>query len=268
MVTVLRRNGLWVVLCGVLGAFTACGSDGPDTDQPGTGPGVSACGANGVLLCDDFEQASVGGAPDPANWQVQIFNQLGSISIDGTQAHSGSRSVHVIGNGTDSYRSVLFTTTKPFPPQNNSFYARVFIRSKSPMGAGHSTYFGAGSADNQRMVRIGFQEHVLETNLIHPNTEYGLLSGPWGVPAQGVQLAPAEWHCIEAFFNGAQHELSVWFDGNEVSMLHTTDWKANLSKWSPQYAKAWFGFETYHGEQAELWYDDVIIATQRIGCGG
>jgi hypothetical protein len=30
---------------------------------------------------------------------------------------------------------------------------------------------------------------------------------------------------------------------------------------------AWFGFETYHGEQDELWYDDVAVSTERIGCG-
>jgi hypothetical protein len=264
-----RRRGFWWMFCCVLGVAAACGdSDAPDTDLPGTGPGVSLCGANGVLLCDDFEQTTVGGAPDPATWQVEVFNKLGSISIDGTQAHSGSRSVHVVGTGQESYRSVLFTTTKPFPPQHNSFYARVFMRSKNAMGEGHSTYFGAGSGDSKRMVRIGFHQHVFETNLIHPDKEYELLSGPWGQPDQGVQLQAAEWHCVEAFFNGAEHELRVWFDGNEISGLHATDWKANLSTWSPQYAKAWFGFETYHGEQDELWYDDIIIGTQRIGCVG
>lgn len=246
-----------------------CGDSGaPDSDQPGTGPGESKCGADGVLLCDDFEQAAVGGAPDPGSWQVQVFNQLGSISIDNTQAHSGTKSVHVVGTGQEAFRSVLFTTTKPFPPQHNSFYARVFMRSKSPMGEGHSTYFGAGSADNQRAVRIGFQQYVLETNLIHPNNEYEQLSGPWGQPDQGVQLKAGEWHCVEAFFNGAQHELRVWFDDTEVTGLHATNWGQNLSAWSPQYGKAWFGFETYHSEQDELWYDDIIIGTQRIGCGG
>lgn len=263
-----RRRAFGGWCGGVLIMLLGCGSDGPITDQPGTGPGVSACGVEGVLLCDGFEQAAVGGAPDPASWQVQVFNQLGSVSIDSTQAHSGTKSVHVVGTGTESYRSVLFTTTQPFPPQNNSFYTRVFMRAKTPMGEGHSTYFGAGSADNQRMVRIGFHQYVFETNLIHPNTEYEQLSGPWGQPTQGVQLKPNEWHCVETYFNGAQHELRVWMDGVEMTGLHVTNWNANLSKWSPQYAKAWFGFETYHGEQADLWYDDLIIGTKPIGCGG
>jgi hypothetical protein len=91
---------------------------------------------------------------------------------------------------------VLFTTTKPFPPQHNSFYARVCMRSKNPMGEGHSTYFGAGAEDGQRAV---------------------------GSARQGCALKAGEWHCVEAFFNG---------------------------------------------EQDELWYDDIIIGTQRIGRGG
>jgi len=228
----------------------------------------TSCQAGGLLVCDDFENAPVGGAPNGATWALSIFEQQGAISIDGTQAHSGSKSVYVNGTGQDTYRSVLFTTTAPFPAPANSFYARVFLRSKNPMGTGHSTYFGAGSADNQRMLRIGFQQSMLETNLILSTNEYGLLSGPWTQPAQGVQLPAGEWHCLEAFFDGAQHEVRVWFDDTEVQALHTTDWNANLTDWSPQYARAWFGFETYHGEQDELWYDDVAIGTQRIGCGG
>jgi hypothetical protein len=226
------------------------------------------CKADGLVLCDDFEDASVGGAPNPATWSVQLFQQQGRISIDGAQAHSGTRSVYVNGTGQGSYRSVLFSTAYPFPAPNNSFYARVFLRSRNGMGQGHSTYFGAGSGDNQRMLRIGFHQYVLEANLIHPGTEYEVLSGPWGQPAQGVQLQAGKWHCVEAFFNGAQHELRAWFDGNEVGGLHTTNWNANLKSWSPRYARAWFGFETYHGEQDELWYDDIAIGTQRIGCGG
>lgn len=260
---------MWVVLCCALGVSMGCGDpDAPDTNLPGTGPGTRMCGVEGVLLCDDFEQASAGGAPDPASWQVEVFNQQGSISIDNTQAHSGSKSVHVIGTGTDSYRSVLFTTTKPFPPQSNQFYARVFMRSKNGMGEEHSTYFGAGSVDDQRIVRIGFQQYVLEANLIHPGTEYEVMSGPWGEPSKGVQLPAGQWHCVETFFDGKAHELRVWFDGTEVTGLHTTDWDKGLKTWSPQYGKAFFGFETYHAEQDEVWYDDIIIGTQRIGCGG
>ncbi|HYO71086.1 MAG TPA: hypothetical protein VEU33_33900 [Archangium sp.] len=263
-----QRRGAWLWLFCALAVSWSCDPNAPDTTSPGTGPGVRACGVEGVLLCDDFEGASVGGVPDASKWQVQIFEQKGRISIDGTQARSGSKSVYVNGTGSGSYRSVLFSTTAPFPPQHNSFYARVFLRSKNGMGQGHSTYFGGGSADNQRMVRIGFHQYVLEANLIHPGTEYEVLSGPWGQPSQGVQLQAGRWHCVEAFFNGAQHELRVWFDGSEVAGLRTTNWGKNLSTWSPQYGRAWFGFETYHSEQDELWYDDIIIGTQRIGCGG
>ena len=252
------RRGLWLLSVCLFGLSWGC----TDSEEGGGLPGAS-----GLLVSDDFETASVGGPPNAATWTLRVFGQQGSISVDGTQAHSGSKSVYVNGTGQSGYRSVLFTTTVPFPAANNSFYMRAFIRSKRGMGQGHSTYFGAGSGDDQRMVRIGFHQYVLEANLIHPGTEYEVLSGPWGQPEQGVQFVAGKWHCVEAFFNGAQHELRAWFDGNEVTRLHTTNWDANLKSWSPQYARAWFGFETYHGEQDELWYDDIAIGTERLGCG-
>ncbi len=240
----------------VLGLSWGCGSGGAVPTE-----------TSGLPVSDDFESGYGGAPPNAARWSVRIFEQKGAIAIDALRGHSGSKSVYVNGTGQGSYRSVLSTTAVSFQAANNSFYMRVFLRSKNGMGKGHSTYFGAGSADNERMVRIGFNEYVMDANLIHPGTEYEVLSGPWGQPSQGIQLVPGTWHCVEAFFNGADHELRAWFDGNEVTRLHTTDWNANLKNWSPLYAKAWFGFETYHGEQDELWYDDVAISTERIGCG-
>ncbi|WP_257451019.1 hypothetical protein [Archangium lipolyticum] len=145
----------------LLGLTCGCGSTGAEVTpdiEPKVSPS-SACKADGLLLCDDFEAASAGGAPDPGTWSVQVFQQQGRISVDGTQARSSSK-------------------------------------------------------------------------------------------------------------DGARHELRAWFDGNEVGGLHTTNWNANLTSWSPRHARAWFGFETYHGEQDELWYDDVALGTQRIGCDG
>ena len=37
-------------------------------------------------------------------------------------------------------------------------------------------------------------------------------ASPPGRPAQGGQ-----WHCVETFFNGAQHELRVWIDESEMT---------------------------------------------------
>ena len=73
-------------------------------------------------------------------WQVQVFNQLGSVSIDSSQAHSGTQSVSTWW-ARDSRATAPCSSPprKPFPPQNNSFYTRVFMRAKLPMGEGHST---------------------------------------------------------------------------------------------------------------------------------
>lgn len=243
--------------------------ENPDAGEtPDAGPQTSdPCGAAGLSVCDDFESATVGGAPSAATWKIEKFQNEGTVEIDGTVSHSGSKSVHVVGNWNGSFRYAMFTTTKPFPASGNSFYTRVFIRSKTAMGDGHSTYFGGYQTDWQRTLRVGFNHFMMDVNLTHPSSEWELQSGDWSNPANGIQFVPEQWHCVEAFFDGTEHEVRVWFEGNEVSRLHTKDWGNNLTHWSPTYQVARFGFETYHGEQAELWYDDVAIGSQRIGCG-
>jgi hypothetical protein len=49
-------------------------------------------------------------------------------------------------------------------------------------------------------------------------------------------------------------------DGKEVPDLNHTDWQQDPLR------SFHFGFEKYAGLAAELWYDDIAIGSQRIGC--
>ena len=75
----------------------------------------------------------------------------------------------------------------------------------------------------------------------------------------GVAFTPSTWVCLEALID-TRPEIDVWVDGTEVPDLHHTDWPLDT------YDSVRFGFEKYAGPGIDVWYDDIAIGTERIGC--
>ena len=76
----------------------------------------------------------------------------------------------------------------------------------------------------------------------------------------GVAFTPSTWVCLEALIDHTRPEIDVWVDGTEVPDLHHTDWPLDT------YDSVRFGFEKYAGPGIDVWYDDIAIGTERIGC--
>ena len=74
--------------------------------------------------------------------------------------------------------------------------------------------------------------------------------------------APAGvWTCIELLLDHGTPALDVWVNDVEVPDLHQTGWSIDA------YDELRFGFEKYAGPGVQdIWYDDVAIGTQKIGC--
>ena len=68
--------------------------------------------------------------------------------------------------------------------------------------------------------------------------------------------------CIrrELLVDPARSEVDMWVNGTEVPDLHRMDWQQD-----PVGALR-FGFEKYAGPDADIWYDDVAVGTDRLGC--
>ncbi len=60
--------------------------------------------------------------------------------------------------------------------------------------------------------------------------------------------------------DSAAPEIDVWLEGVEIPDLHHTDWPLD------DYDALRFGFEKYAGPVREIWYDDIAIGTEPIGC--
>lgn len=241
------------------------GSGGTVGAPTQTGP----CAASGLFLCDDFESAVPGGPPDPNKWTVDLITSQG-IAVDGSLAHSGANSVKVLGTG---YRAFLRPKTG-LPVANNSFFLRVFLRSSSPMGSGHSTYVEAGkNAMDDHELRVGYHYKMLEVNLMPGDPEQLSSGRDYDDGTPGLSFLPDTWYCLEVHFDGQNQEARVWVDDQEILPLHVTNWNPNMKdgfqnrmNWSPTYASVGIGYEKYSGDPATLWYDDLALGTERIGC--
>jgi hypothetical protein len=251
------------------GSGGAAGAGGSTTGAGGAAAGAGGAGGvggggagnpcstrPGLLYCDDFE----GGALS-TSWTTQL-NGGGTVTVDGTTpAHSGTKSVHVNGTGYDT----LFALHDPtvLPVSGGRFYARAYMRLGAAMTGGHNTFiiadmFAMPGAGNN--VRVGEMNAMLMETVM--GDSHGALSNNnyYNDQKPGVVFAPGTWVCVELLLDHAKPEIDVWVDGAEVPDLHHTDWPLD------SYDTLRLGFEAYAGPASEVWYDDVAVGTERIGC--
>lgn len=249
-------------LTGVGGTSTAgAASGGAAGVAAHAGAGQSArtpCSARaGLLFCDDFE----GAGPLSAPWSVAL-NGNGTVAIDReTPAHSGSRSIHVHGDGFQSL--LVFHDPARLPQASGAFYVRVFVRVAQPLSSGHNTFliadtFSAPGAGNA--ARLGEMNGMLMMTV--GGDAHGYLSNQnyYTDKLPGVVLQPLQYACLEMYFDAPKQEIAVQLDGHALADLRVTGLPHE------SYDAVRFGFEKYAGPVSDLWYDDIAIGSQPIGC--
>jgi hypothetical protein len=186
------------------------------------------------------------------------------VTIDGTTpAHSGSKSVHVHAGDNDYDTLFVLHDATILPAPNGKFFLRAYMRLSRAMAGGHNAFIIAdpyamqGTGNN---LRIGEMNAMLMYTIMGDG--HGALSNQnfYNDGKPGVAFAPSTWVCLEALIDHGHPEIDVWVDGTEVPDLHHTDWALD------SYDSVRFGFEKYAGPGIDIWYDDIAIGTQRIGC--
>lgn len=215
-----------------------------------------------MVLCDDFEVYAAGETP-AAPWSVAVNGQAGGVTIDtAVAAHSGVNSVRVSSGG--NYQTFLALRGAPvFPAVDTALYVRVYLRLAAPMTEGHNTYFKIGGADaisTNNETRVGVMMGMLMIN--QPDGDRGFLSNEsyWTDQELGAVVPAETWTCIEGFFDPPNSTVEVWMNDEAIVDLHRTDWKQD------PLGSLHFGFEQYAGPAADVWYDDIVVGTARIGC--
>ncbi len=267
---------------GVGGMMAAGGM--PGMDSPGATLDPAA-----VILEDDFDAAT--GFPDTAKWEeYEQWAQDQGIApvIDSSKSHSAPNSVRATSSNV-GLGSFLVPVTG-LPVDGNSFYVRVFINWENATSSitGHSGFLvGATARDNSGTeLRLGISnkgpgdEAMMDLNLIGGEggevTRYSNGFTDGGNPADftgaGFQFEADTWYCLEAYFGGGTaSEFRVWVDGAELADMHVTDFQgseggAARTSWAPSYTVLKIGAQDYDANLGSIWYDDVVIATQPVGC--
>jgi hypothetical protein len=234
------------------GGSTMAGASGAGSGGAPSGP----CGHPGEVFCEDFEDVTT---LDPARWVVERIGE-GTAVIDTTIAHSGTKSVHATQIGYNAFATLKGSGIFP---AGSRFFVRVFMRLAAPMTGGHNSYFIAGLAAQPGApfeTRVGVQNEMLVIN--QPDGDRGFMSNQnfYVDHLPGEKLAVNAWSCVEVFFDPPNDTISVWLDDVSIPDLHRTDWQQET------FDVVRFGFERYAGPDAEVWYDDIAVGTQQLGC--
>jgi hypothetical protein len=244
------------VVAGGAGAGGTVAAGGGGSGTGGASGGSSNGGsASAALFSDGFEAAAI----DKAKWTERI-NSSATFTLDATQKHSGTQSLHLKHSGFSTY---LAAEGAPiFPAPSNTFYARVWLRVAGPLPTGHVAWLEAGNVVNDTAeIRVGMNIGKFQSNLWPGDTD---------VRDPAAAIKADTWQCLQLKYG--TDVLEVTLDGVKSS-ISTTTWVAanpadgsnNTPKtgWSPTYAAFRIGWELGEGE---IWFDDVALDHAPIAC--
>jgi polysaccharide lyase-like protein len=212
----------------------------------------------GASFCSGFEGT---GLPAGSQFEPAYLapNALGTeVTLDTTVFHSGRQSLHM-PVGSNYYRMLAV------PVPSNSFWIRLYTRSNVGFGAAGSTHASlfmgsivapGGDYNADRAVEVAEQFGQVLLNV--KDALFGTSgTNPNGMP--GTRLPNDTWTCMEAQFDGATGDVRVFVEGN--SIIDATGWQPPT-----EYKSFRFGYLRFDSPARDVWMDDVVVASSRIGC--
>lgn len=273
-------------LVGVGGTFMAGNSDqtgdaGSQGGAGGMGEAVAeACPASAVF-CEDFEDDATGSFPG-APWTESV-NGAGSVAVDTTRATSGNNAVLVRVPGTNAggnnyERAFLQLRSEIFPAVATEMYGRAMMwLDETPDGLVHWTFIqadGPSGDGHDRMYRYGGQQQGGAGLMANYETNSGVSTDCWDHSAS--TMPTQQWTCVEWRFAVATNEMEFWLDGTNLEDIHVTDEGEGClgqdlqNQWlaPPAFQSLSLGWERYQdaGNDRNLWLDDIVVSTERVGC--
>lgn len=241
----------------------------PTTTPPTTTPPSSGCGT--AVICSGFEDQT--GSVPTGDWQVVTPDCQGSgtASIDTSVAYSGTRSLRIDGHA--GYCNHVFVgTTKDVSSIGPVLYARLRVRHTTALPTSHVTSITMADAnDGGKDLRIGGQNNALQWNRQSDDATLPVQS-PAGV-AQSVPLPTGRWVCLRFQIDTTKQAMSTYVDDTEVPGLHVDGVPTQDidSQWlsrtvAPRPTTFRLGWESYGTGDDTLWFDDVAVGSQPIGC--
>lgn len=234
----------------------------PDPNAGGAGTGSTPPSTGNAEVVEDFESATVGAAPDAAVWTLKVSDPS-SIAVTSEQKHGGSNAVKVVGS---SGETMMFNTSV-FPLPAGVVYFRAWMRFDSAEWMNHVGFVAASPGEESQEVRFGGQQNAYNANLASDGD--GLSPNPWAQPACELCLAPVpnEWACVRGKLDFANNAVQLYVgDTLAVDADAPEDWHAGTGKLPQSPTQLGFGWAVYGGASNTVYYDDIAIGYEPIGC--
>lgn len=255
------------------GSDTSAEAGAPLRDAGASAQGAaSGCGAG--AFCEDFERASAGETL-AAGWSsvAPMCSGTGRVAIDGAVAHGGKQSVRVSSTG-GFCNHVFAQPMVDLAPFGDALWLRMWVRFEQPLSAEHVTFFTLRDQVSGKDLRLGGQSNILMWNREAGDATLPELS-PSGI-AKSVPMNAGSWRCIEFELKGTSGKFTTYVDGKLVEALVVDEaptmdvdgqWLRGAGgKWTAKVSEPRFGWESYGGPPNTVWYDDIMISSERPGC--
>lgn len=241
--------------------------DGSDdsTGAPGLG-----CANTALLVCEDFEGATLGGYPD--GWDLRATGTWlgGGMGVADDAAYRGTQSLRLDGaeNGAQwlAYQGELGELA-------TQHFGRMFVRVQTPApwpadGVLHGDFFearGPYGEGNVNSVRWGIVENTEQFFQWIYNVQRSSDEFATGTPY--TYQWDGEWFCMEWHHDQTTQAATLWLDGAEVTELTQS---ADLNPEIPVYDDISVGWANYQVANPPfvVWIDEVALDDERIGCDG
>jgi hypothetical protein len=203
----------------------------------------------GAIFCEDFE--ADGGLPG-APWSAAMsITDGGLLTVDSTKPYSGRASLHIKTPG----KYAALTRMAGLPPPNNHVFGRMMVFLKSPWPATH--------------VRLIVLEatHCCSGFALNANAAWGfrfegLVDQFGGDGWEPVTPHLDQWVCLEWEINAhTPTEAKLWLDGTAVLPSPIGLPPVDITSLQVGFSSA-----QVTPFPIEMWIDDLILSTNRIGC--
>ncbi len=184
------------------------------------------------------------------------------LVFDKTVHHAGLQSLKVLPLTAYAQREVSV-------PAAPTFWFRAFLQTDAdiggPAGSMHNLFFEAMWTTGQQDKGVEIVEEDCELGVNINDSRYGSngTTNQPGCPTadpKGTILPANAWHCIEGFFDGTKGDFRVFANGAEVIT------QTGVAGAKQTFSALRFGYREYHPHDRTVWYDDVVVAPQRVGC--
>jgi hypothetical protein len=270
------------------------GSPGSGGAAPTVDAGSDATasgGCAGLPFCDDFDTQAAGSPPAAGTWTLvgpRTCSTQGTpwpFAVDSTQWHSPPNSMKV--SGGDSCGPLMLNTTAFSKVTGGEVYGRFYVRmSDTAMTFDHAFLMALGLSrdagafntnDQSAYLQLASQGAGNPTNVFMWQTNDGNILPAKNTMGGATSTYPKAntWTCVEFHTSQATGALETWVDSNPVAGLTfipgtTTRLPSVNDQWTAPSpfvpASIGFGWTVFSGESLTVWFDDIAIASSRIGC--